>query len=154
ERYELFAETLRAIESGKTAGWIPDGHYESAHRLMDDSEFYEWLDEEPTDLQWDLIRKVTIYSLKQAWVGEVDFNDQILMPTVITALFPRYPLGLVDEAQDISALNHAMLAKLAKQRLIAVGDACQAIYGFRGAHENSMELLRQTFDVKELVLSV
>jgi len=153
EMYELFNDTQKAIEGGKTCGWIPDGHYESAQRLMSDDEFYNWLDEEPTDLQWQLIRELSVMSLKQAWQGTIDFNDQILMPTVFKAIFPRYPLVLIDEAQDLSALNHSMLSKLAKQRLIAVGDPCQAIYGFRGAHEESMDLLREQFHMKQLTLS-
>lgn len=154
EAYDSFTEILRAVELGKTVGYIPSHHYLDAQALMQDEEFYDWLDEEPTDLQWDLIRKVSLYSLKQAWAGEIDFNDQILMPTVFRCIFPRYPLVLIDEAQDLSALNHAMLAKLAKGRLIAVGDECQSIYGFRGAHEDSMQLLRERFNMRTLTLSV
>jgi superfamily I DNA/RNA helicase len=51
-------------------------------------------------------------------------------------------------------LNHATLKKLVKKRLIAVGDPCQAIYGFRGAHEESMALLEQSFNMTKLMLSV
>jgi ATP-dependent exoDNAse (exonuclease V) beta subunit len=77
------------------------------------------------------------------------------MPTVFHGAFPRYPLTLVDEAQDLSALNHATLRKMiGTRRLIAVGDPNQAIYGFRGAHENSMEKLRTEFDMKEMRLSI
>jgi superfamily I DNA/RNA helicase len=46
-----------------------------------------------------------------------------------------------------------MLRKLAKRRLIAVGDQCQAIYGFRGAHEDGMEKLRVDFSMTEMRLS-
>jgi superfamily I DNA/RNA helicase len=61
---------------------------------------------------------------------------------------------LVDEAQDLSALNHATLRKMCKQRVIAVGDSRQAIYGFRGAHEDSMSLLASQFSMRELSLSI
>jgi DNA helicase-2/ATP-dependent DNA helicase PcrA len=90
-----------------------------------------------------------------AMKGDCDFNDQVLMPTIFHGAFPRYPLILGDEAQDLSALNHATLRKLVgKRRLIAVGDPCQAIYGFRGAHEESMSLLREEFDMRELPLTI
>jgi hypothetical protein len=51
---------------------------------------------------------------------------------------------VVDEAQDLSSLNHAMLGKCLRPdgRLIAVGDPKQAIYAFRGAHSQSMEQIR------------
>lgn len=152
--YEIFADTLKAIAAGKTCGYIPTGHYTNSKRLMDDSEFFAWMDDEPTELQEQLIREATLVSLKQAWDGKIDFDDQILMPTVFPSMFPSYPLVMVDEAQDLSALNHATLRKLVgKKRLIAVGDRNQAIYGFRGAHSNSMELLTETFNMKPLFLT-
>lgn len=154
EAFESFSETLKAIEAGKTCGYIPSGTHSLAKRLMDDDEFFAWLDEEPTRLQEELIRKASKLSIDEALQGKIDFNDQILLPTVFPAQFPQYPLVLVDEAQDLSALNHATLRKLVKKRIIAVGDACQSIYGFRGAHEDSMKLLQQTFSMTELVLSI
>lgn len=154
DEYERFADTLKAIEFGKTCGYIPTGHFKNGRRLMDDSEFFAHLDEEPTMLQEQMIRNVTVNSIEQALNGKIDFNDQIFMPTLFPAMFDAYPLVMVDEAQDLSALNHATLRKLAKKRLIAVGDECQAIYGFRGAHEDSMNLLQESFNMKPLILSV
>jgi len=60
----------------------------------------------------------------------------------------------VDEAQDLSPLNHAMLRKLVVNRLIAVGDPNQSIYAFRGAMTSSMARLRDTFNMREMTLSV
>src|SRR5690606_26687347 len=68
--------------------------------------------------------------------------------------FDYYPLVLIDEAQDLSALNHAMLRRIARKRLIAVGDPNQAIYGFRGAHQNSMDLLKEQFSMRKLGLTI
>lgn len=152
--YEIFADTLKAIAAGKSCGYIPTGHYPNCKRLMDDDEFFAWMDDEPSELQEQLIIKATLVSLKQAWDGKIDFDDQILMPTVFPSMFPSFALVMVDEAQDLSALNHATLRKLVgKKRLIAVGDRNQAIYGFRGAHANSMDLLTETFNMKPLQLT-
>lgn len=85
--------------------------------------------------------------------GEIDFDDMILMPTVYHAKFPRFPLVLIDEAQDLSVLNHEMLSLIARQRLIAVGDPAQAIYGFRGADANSMNKLKSRFGMREMYLT-
>lgn len=154
EAFETFSDTLHAIAFGKSCGYVPDDYSKRSRRLMDDADFFAHLEVEPTDLQMMLISEASKESLKQAFQGNCDYDDQILMPTVFSSLLPRYPLVLVDEAQDLSALNHALLRKLARQRIIATGDACQSVYGFRGAHEESMELLRESFDMKELMLSI
>ena len=67
-------------------------------------------------------------SVNRALQAAIDFDDQIYMPTIFPCTFDRYPLVMVDEAQDLSLLNHAMLRKITKRsRLVAVGDPCQAI---------------------------
>lgn len=153
--FDKFADILRAVASGKTAGYVPDHPaFKKAKPLMRDEEYFEWLDEEPSDLEWYLIRETSIRSMKRALKGEIDFDDQLLMPTVFFAFFPRYPLVLVDETQDLSALNHAMLRKIVRKRLIAVGDECQSIYGFRGAHQDSMNRIKKEFSMTELTLSI
>jgi superfamily I DNA/RNA helicase len=152
--YENFGEILRVIQFGKQCGYVPTDHFDRAKRLMDDEEFFDHIEQELSPEEEKLVREVTLTSIEQAMKGVIDFDDQIFMPTIFHGAFPRYPLVLIDEAQDLSALNHATLRKLAKKRLIAVGDPNQAIYGFRGAHENSMSLLRQEFSMQVLPLSI
>lgn len=153
--YSEMSNIMRAVDGGKTCGWIPDGHYPHAKPLMDNDEFFAWLEEEPEMIVKEVLIEATLTSLKEAHDGHIDFGDQLLCPTVFPATFVQYPITLVDEAQDLSALNHVMLGKVVgKKRLIAVGDECQSIYGFRGAHEDSMSLLAKTFDMDPYVLSV
>lgn len=152
-----FTDILRTIDFGKACGWIPDSFSKppfKASRLMNDNEFFGHLDEDYSAEVQSVITNITLKSLNMAFAGECDFGDQILMPTVFHGAFPRFPLVLVDEAQDLSALNHAMLRKIVKKRVIAVGDPNQAIYGFRGAHEESMDLLRKEFSMNEYMLTV
>lgn len=151
---DSFADILRVIDFGTQCGYIPTGKWEKGKRLMDDESFFPHLEQRLDDLQIDLIRKATCERIDQAWKGNCDYNDQIFMPTLFTGVFPRFPLVLVDEAQDLSALNHATLRKLVKKRIIAVGDSRQAIYGFRGAHEDSMNKLATEFNMVELGLSI
>src|SRR5690606_286723 len=169
--FEKMSEIMQAVSAGKTAGYIPDRTVKriesrmpySLKPLMSDADFEAWLDEEPDELVLHLIEEASDLSIDKALDGEIDFNDQILMSTCFPAVFERFPLVLVDEAQDLSALNHAMLAKIvpipkegrmASSRIIAVGDKCQSIYGFRGAHEDSMALLQQRYNMTELHLTV
>lgn len=154
--WEQFAELMRIIDFGKSCGYIPSGcKYDHAKPLMRDEDFFGHLEQRLSITEQDFVAEVTHIGLQMAFKGDCDFNDQILMPTVFHGAFPRYPLILVDEAQDLSALNHATLRKMVgKRRLICVGDPCQAIYGFRGAHEESMSLLREEFDMHELPLTI
>lgn len=152
--YDNMASLMRNVDAGKQWGYVPTGHYPHAKRLMDDDEYFASLDEEPNDLEKEILRAAALVSLAEAHKGLIDFGDQLLCPTVFPASFVKYPLVMVDEAQDLSALNHAMLSKLVTKRIIAVGDECQSIYGFRGADEYSMPTLKKQFDMREMLLSV
>jgi DNA helicase II / ATP-dependent DNA helicase PcrA len=162
ELWGRMADLMKEVDWGKTAGWVPDAYTGTspmgkAAPLMSDDQYYAGLDEEPTKAEWDLLYLVAVRSLDEA-LGRrtltMDFSDQLLMPTVFPVSFNSPPLVLVDEAQDLSPLNHAMLKKFARRRLIAVGDECQSIYGFRGADQQSMATLEQAFSMRRLVLSV
>lgn len=158
ELFDRMADLMQMVRYAKSNGYIPTGLYPQAKRLIGDDELLNLLDEPPSDVEWDIFQQVYQQSLAEA-LGEkaapnLDFDDMLLMPTVFPASFASPPLVLVDEAQDLSSLNHAMLLKFARRRIIAVGDECQSIYGFRGAHEESMDLLRQTFNMTPLNLTV
>jgi DNA helicase-2/ATP-dependent DNA helicase PcrA len=104
----------------------------------------------------ELINEALRTSIKQAYGGLIDFDDQIYMPTLFGGSFPQHPRVLADEAQDFSRLNHAMLEKLVPPEawLCAVGDPWQSIYAFRGADSGSMGWLKERFNMHEMTLSV
>jgi DNA helicase II / ATP-dependent DNA helicase PcrA len=152
---DQFADTLRIITQGKRLGYIPTGRFPHAKRIYDDQRFFDSLDEAPTSLQERLVRDVTSRSIEYGQAGQIDYDDQILLPTVFPTMFDAFPHVLIDEAQDLSELNHATLRKLVgRRRLTAVGDDCQSIYGFRGAHHESMDRLSETFQMECLGLSI
>lgn len=125
EAWENFGDIIKAVGFGKACGYMPTGKFTTARPLIGD-EFFDLLDEAPSPLMGRLVREVTLISVDQALKGVIDFDDQIYMPTIFPmATFPQYPCVLIDEAQDLSPLNHATLKKLVKKRLIAVGDECQ-----------------------------
>ena len=152
--FESFSDYTKLLSQAKQAGYIPDGFGRSAKPLMGDDDFFESLDEALESWEIELVREAMIMYLNLAFGGTIDFDDQILMPTVFPSPFPRYPLVLIDEAQDLSALNHRMLKKLVVKRIIAVGDECQAIYAFRGASQKSMRELRDQFNMRQLFLTI
>ena len=59
--------------------------------------------------------------------NEIDFDDQMFMTVVFNAPISKYDFVFVDEAQDVSDIQRAMLTMCLRKkgRLIAVGDPCQ-----------------------------
>lgn len=155
--WETFADVLGALNASKNSGHVPNTSVARWGRkvtpLCDDAEFFDALPEELSATQKTAILAVLDASFAMAMAGVIDYADQLLMPTVCKCVFPLYENVFVDEAQDLSELNHRMLEKLVKRRIIAVGDSCQAIYAFRGAHEHGMPLLAQRFSMQRLSLS-
>lgn len=156
EASDTFAENLRIIRFAKSCGFVPMRLHSMVKPLMEADDFFNRLDEAPSELQERLVTEVLRAGFKEAMNGMIDFDDQILMPAVMPVDFVSPKLTLVDESQDLSAINHVLLRKLTGKhgRVIAVGDPCQAIYGFRGAHEESMALLKNTFSMEEFYLTI
>lgn len=102
----------------------------------------------------DRALRVLQESVKEAWQGLIDFDDQLYMPVAFSSRFPHYPLVAVDEAQDLSPLQHEMVARLKPSQLIVVGDPAQAIYGFRGASESSYHDLVERFSLTEFPMTM
>lgn len=78
----------------------------------------------------------------------MDYDDQMLYaynilrkdPGVLAYFQNRYPYICVDEAQDTSKIQHAIIALLAAGTgsLFMVGDEDQSIYGFRAAYPEAL----------------
>ncbi|MFE2414156.1 UvrD-helicase domain-containing protein [Kitasatospora sp. NPDC059408] len=98
----------------------------------------------------ELLRLVEDYRRRKAAAGLMDFGDQIAAaarlaqrrPEVGELLRGQYRVVLLDEYQDTSVAQRLMLAGLfgagpegrgGGHPVTAVGDPCQAIYGWRGA---------------------
>lgn len=86
----------------------------------------------------------------------VDFDDQLYLPALIGFPMEKFDIIFIDEAQDLSAIQHRLLSKMSRPttRFIIIGDPNQAIYGFRGAEANSLSTLAETYSAKELPLTV
>lgn len=154
EVWESYYQIIDGVNMAKSLGYIPDGKFLSTKRLSTREQVHRHLEERPDELTADLIDAVLYRSIETAFQGYIDFADQLYMPTLFGGTFPRFPLVMGDEAQDFSPLNHAMLDKLAKGRLIAVGDPWQSIYAFRGAKTRSMQELKERFKAEEATLSL
>lgn len=152
-RIELISETWDTTKSlvirAMNAGVVP--HDEGQPLMPDNGRTWQGLMEDehivPDDFSFfqNLAYQVLEKSNEMTGQGIISFDDQVYYSVCIAGKFPQFPVMVVDEAQDLSPLNHAMLelAKRPDGRLIVVGDPRQAIYSFRGADSQSMRKLRR-----------
>ena len=92
---------------------------------------------------------VTEWRAVKAERDVLDFADQIRLageivhtfPDVVADLRARYAVVLLDEYQDTSIAQRVLLQRIFGEGhpVMAVGDPCQAIYGWRGASVDNIE---------------
>ena len=103
------------------------------------------LDEE-VEIKISVIYKEYCRQLKMQHL--MDYDDQMVYAYTMLRRFPEllqyfqnlYPYICVDEAQDTSKIQHAIIALLASktENLFMVGDEDQSIYGFRAAYPEAL----------------
>ena len=120
------------------------------NRMMTDEEISQL---SPMDMGAD--KRVSIWPVYEAYQKELtehqppemDFDDMLIHalevldnPTTQAFWQRKYPYVCVDEAQDTSLLQHAIVQKLHRtgDSLFMVGDDDQSIYAFRGAMPKAM----------------
>lgn len=104
-----------------------------------------------------LARLVTEWRAEKQARDLLDFTDQTRLALELVRRFPdvaagvrdRHPVVLLDEYQDTSIAQRHLLQALFSDGhpVTAVGDPCQAIYGWRGASVENIEQFPQHFPV-------
>lgn len=93
------------------------------------------------------------YDSLQYYVKELITSN----PAIADKIRRYYDFIIVDEAQDMSALQVDIAEHLwinnAIKGICFVGDGNQSIYGFRGAHPNVLQELKQAFKAKIFTLT-
>jgi superfamily I DNA/RNA helicase len=100
----------------------------------------------------------TVMEACKADKHSIDFDDMIWLPKELGLSTKQYDVMLTDESQDLSSVQQ-WLAKNSADRLVMCGDRRQAIYGWRGSDDISMdrmkdELAKSTRGCIELPLNV
>ena len=161
----LFGSTVvKLCRFAKAAGLIPAGVPGAAAGLVPDTvETWEGLiDYFDLDIPEGTTEVVVIDCARRvlkesvATMDVIDFDDQLLMTFAYDCPVKKYDVVCVDESQDLSSLQHELVARSLKPggMLVAVGDENQSIYGFRGAASDSMSKLEARFDCIKLPLHV
>ena len=100
------------------------------------------------DAEIQLLRIYKAYNAELREHQLMDYDDQMVYTYTMLQRFPwllehfqqQYPYICVDEAQDTSKIQHAIIALLASrtENLFMVGDEDQSIYGFRAAYPDAL----------------
>lgn len=140
-----FGDILALVRKARHAGLVPK-KYPFKSIIPDEADTWIALAEEdliePKKHILDFAYDVLLECIVQSYKGVIDFDDQVYMSACFAGIFPRFMCTIVDEAQDLSPLNHIQIRKVSQgSRIIAVGDPRQAIYAFRGADSSSMDNL-------------
>lgn len=144
---------LRLVSLAKGAVLLPD-------TLTDAwaDETLAWFDIDTADVALPELASMARDTLTRsnATLTQIDFDDMLYLPLILGASWQTYDYVMIDEAQDTNAAQRAILHKLVARggRLIAVGDAAQAIYGFRGADSDALDLIAREFDAVRFPLSI
>jgi hypothetical protein len=154
EAWENLSDITQAVGMAKHTGYIPDGTYKDFKPLCNQFQLEDRLDSKLSDFCWSIVDSILGASIQTAYNGFIDYDDQIYMSALFGGSFQGHPIVLVDESQDLSPANHAMLDKIIQDRLVTVGDRWQSIYAFRGAATNSVDRLKEKYKMREMPLSI
>lgn len=149
---------LVSLAKANAVGVPGQGEIDDTSIWEDIVEHFDLFDEEPLRKKSDQLIETAINLLKASneLREVVDFDDMIYLPLLYQIDFFKYDNVIMDEAQDANLTRQLLADAILKDggRFFGVGDPRQAIYGFTGADNESMENLKQHFDAKELPLTV
>lgn len=155
ELYMSFIVKLVGFAKNAGIGALVEDAAEEWFKLV--NHFDLQIDSEEASLERgvELARKALAMSVQYA-DRVIDYDDMLYMTLLKGCTFFRNDFVLVDESQDTNAVQRALLKRMLKDggRLVAVGDPAQAIYGFRGADSDAMEIIARDFKCTKMPLTV
>ena len=132
EVYGAFAARLVSLAKGEGIGALVPDTDDAWYNLISHHDLYLEAEEATVEGGIDVARRLLAMSNDVAREGHIDFDDQLYLVCLWRLRLCQNDVVFVDEAQDTNRVRRA-IAKLALRpggRLVAVGDARQAIYGF------------------------
>jgi len=150
EQVRLFRQAVSGIARGSSVARLLDAVLRAKGRL-----------EAPENMDETTRRAYAAYQAALSAQGALDLDDLILKaadlleqePRVLARVRQRYQHILIDEYQDINPAQYRLVRLLAGEgeNLCAIGDADQAIYGFRGADVRVFLNFQQDFPGARLI---
>lgn len=154
----FFPDMLKAISRARDELVTPEQYRLLAQRMREEAQAEDTEMEEAIAEAEKAHEIAEVYALYQAGLeqrGDTDFGGLLLLavqllqnhPAVRAEQQQHYQHILVDEFQDMNRASGVLLRELAgeQQRVWVVGDANQAIYGFRGASPANIGNFQQDY---------
>lgn len=158
-RGELDAVITKLVSLAKQGG---AGLY---WQIADRSKWFEIVDhhdltadmEQPDDIDRAVTLAIEALQWSRTVAGElIDFDDMIWLPIITDVRVWQHDWVLVDESQDTNPARRALARRMLKKtgRILFVGDRHQAIYGFTGADNDSVDQIIRDFNCELLPLTI
>jgi len=149
---KVIADTLAKIYQKTERTYATESDLQTVRTLITYIKNSMLTDAEIRELDKTADMKISaIYKEYNTWLREqklMDYDDQMVYAYTMLQRFPellrlyqdKFPYLCVDEAQDTSKIQHAIIALLSSrtENLFMVGDEDQSIYGFRAAYPEAL----------------
>lgn len=158
ETYGEFVVKLVGLAKGEGIGVLVKNEDSSWIKLINHHNLYIDSDDENANEQEGvrIAQFVLNMSNQLCEQGNIDYDDMLYMVLKWKLRLWQNDWVFVDEAQDTNPVRRAIIQLLLKSngRMVAVGDPCQAIYGFTGASHDAIDQIKAKFNAIELPLTV
>jgi len=154
--YSSFVTKLVAYAKGEGLGILRESNTEAYLSIIDHHDMS--LEHEKATIEKGITfaRALMATSYKAAKDGNIDYDDMLFMPLALNLRWFKQDYIFGDEMQDSNPVRREIMKRSchANTRVFAVGDPCQAIYGFTGATKDAMDLIKHEFNAIDMYLNV
>lgn len=164
--YGSFVQRLVSHAKSRALGThLAEASHENFYQIIDHFGLSMW--DEDADERQAVEYAIQTLEASNKDSGRIDFDDMLYLCVLRKVHLDKFNVVFVDEAQDTNYVQRWLLhrflppitnvpfgSSVPVSRLIAVGDPHQAIYGFRGADSDAMDIIEKEFNCKRLPLSV
>lgn len=152
-KWRLWGDVKRIVDHARALGFVPSNFQAPNAQPVSKQAIFNSADVDLDDEVWSWAQRLLGLSITAGWAGTIDFSDQLYLPVVFGVTFPRFPTLFVDEAQDLSILQHMMVKSSLGTYLLFAGDPNQAIYAWRGALDDSFDQMVEGFGATRFPLT-
>jgi DNA helicase-2/ATP-dependent DNA helicase PcrA len=160
DQYRLIRRVLKALELDESR-WPPRQAQGFINARKDEGQRPQHVDTSSNPIYTQLVRIYTAYEEACKRAGVIDFAELLLRTlellrdnqSLLEHYQSRFKHLLVDEFQDTNTIQYALIRLLAgnNNKVFIVGDDDQAIYAWRGARVENIQLFQKHFKDAELV---
>lgn len=154
---EMFPDYKYATTVVKLVSLAKQRVVDTRDAFFDIVNHFDLLEEDMINDAEDIVKTALLaFNKSRNSLKTIDFDDMVYLPLVLPVKPWKFSVIIVDEAQDTNPARRKLVQLLLAPggRVIAVGDQHQAIYGFTGADNDSLDLIGQQFKAQNMNLTV